>query len=87
MVKPKIQMYSTTWCPYCERARQLLGSKNAAFEDIDIEAHPDQRAQMNQRSGRQTVPQIFIGAQHVGGCDDLLALDQAGGLDSLLAGH
>ncbi len=81
---PRIVMYSTAWCPYCARARSLLQSKGAAFEDIDVEAQPARRAEMVARSGRATVPQIFIGERHVGGCDDLHALDAAGGLDPLL---
>lgn len=81
---PRIVMYSTAWCPYCARARSLLQSKGAAFEDIDVEAQPARRAEMVARSGRTTVPQIFIGERHVGGCDDLHALDAAGGLDPLL---
>ena len=77
-------MYTTSWCPYCERARQLLESKHIAFEEIDIEARPEARTEMLARSARTTVPQIFIGATHVGGCDDLHALEAAGRLDTLL---
>ena len=77
-------MYSTAWCPYCARARALLQAKGAAFEDIDVEAQPEQRAEMVARSGRTSVPQVFIGERHVGGCDDLHELDAAGGLDPLL---
>lgn len=80
-----VTMYATGWCPYCTRARQLLARKGATVEEIDIEAQPEQRAVMMQRSGRRTVPQIFIGDRHIGGCDDLHALDAAGGLDPLLA--
>ncbi len=80
-----VTMYATLWCPYCARARQLLAGKGVTVDEIDIEARPDQRAVMMERSGRRTVPQIFIGDRHVGGCDDLLALDAAGGLDPLLA--
>lgn len=87
MAAPKIEMYVTSWCPYCERARQLLRSKGAAFEEISIEEHPERRAEMIQRSGRRTVPQIFIGSRHIGGSDDLYALEHAGGLDALLAGR
>jgi glutaredoxin 3 len=81
---PAVTMYTTSWCPYCSRARALLARKGVAVEDIDIEASPDRRAEMQNRSGRRTVPQIFIGDQHVGGCDDLHALEEAGKLDSLL---
>lgn len=77
-------MYVTSWCPYCERARELLERKGAPFELINIEQHAGARAQMMARSGRHTVPQIFIGDTHVGGSDDLHALDAAGGLDPLL---
>lgn len=79
-------MYLKGWCPYCQRARALLAAKGATVEEIDIEARPDQRAVMVERSGRTTVPQVFIGDRHVGGCDDLHDLDAAGGLDPLLAG-
>jgi glutaredoxin 3 len=80
----QVVMYSTSWCPYCERARRLLAAKGAAFEEIDVESAPEKRAEMNQRSGRRTVPQIFIGDRHVGGSDDLAALEAAGKLDALL---
>ena len=78
-------MYTTSWCPYCEQARQLLGRKGVAFEEIDIEASPDKRGEMQARSGRRSVPQIFVGSTHVGGSDDLHDLDASGGLDPLLA--
>ncbi len=85
MPQPTVRMYATAWCPYCARARRLLESKGVVIDEIDVEAQPQARAEMIERSGgRRTVPQIFIGAQHVGGCDDLLALDAAGGLDPLL---
>ena len=87
MAAPKVEMYTTSWCPYCERARQLLQKKGATFEEISIETHPDRRAEMIQRSGRHTVPQIFIGDRHIGGSDDLHALNHAGGLDPLLGVH
>ncbi|HEX8756264.1 MAG TPA: glutaredoxin 3 [Steroidobacteraceae bacterium] len=84
MTSPKAVMYATGWCPYCARARQLLARKGVAFEEIDIEATPGARQEMMSRSGRRSVPQIFIGATHVGGCDDLIDLDARGGLDKLL---
>lgn len=84
MSPPAVVMYTTSWCPYCSRARQLLGSKNVAIEEIDIDSAPGKRAEMQQRSGRRTVPQIFIGDHHVGGSDDLAALEEAGKLDGLL---
>jgi len=79
-----VVMYTTSWCPYCERARKLLESKNASFSEIDIESAPEKRAEMRNRSGRTSVPQIFIGDHHVGGSDDLHALEEDGKLDSLL---
>lgn len=83
----KIQMYSTAVCPYCVRAEQLLKSKGVAeIEKIRIDLEPELREQMMQRTGRRTVPQIFIGATHVGGYDDLVALERAGKLEPLLAG-
>ena len=84
MAADPVTIYATSWCPYCTRARALLATKGANVQAIDIEAEPAQRAEMIRRSGRRTVPQIFIGERHIGGCDDLLALDAAGGLDALL---
>lgn len=84
MAAPKVEFYATGWCPYCSRARQLLVAKGVAIEEIDIEARPAARAEMVARSGRHTVPQIFINQTHVGGCDDLIALEAAGKLDPLL---
>jgi len=84
MTAPAIVMYTTNWCPYCERARRLLRSKGAKFEEIDVESAAEKRAEMISRSGRRTVPQIFIGDHHVGGSDDLADLETAGKLDGLL---
>ncbi len=84
MATPKVEIYATSWCPYCERARQLLKTKGVQLEEIDIEGRPGAREEMVARSGRRTVPQIFINQTHIGGCDDLLALNDAGGLDPLL---
>jgi len=86
MGTPAVVMYTTNWCPYCERARRLLNAKGAAFSEIDVETSADRRAEMQSRSGRRTVPQIFIGDHHVGGSDDLAALEAAGKLDALLSG-
>jgi glutaredoxin 3 len=80
----EVVMYTTNWCPYCERARRLLNAKGVSFEEIDVESAAEKRAEMHTRSGRRSVPQIFIGDQHVGGSDDLVALDAAGKLDALL---
>lgn len=83
----KIVMYATGTCPYCIRAESLLHSKGITeFEKIRVDIEPSRREEMMTRSGRRTVPQIFIGTSHVGGCDDLFALDRAGKLDALLKG-
>jgi glutaredoxin 3 len=81
---PRVVMYATGWCPYCTRARQLLERKQVSFELIDIDGSRELRQQMIARSGRTSVPQIFVGDTHVGGCDDLHALEAAGRLDPLL---
>lgn len=80
----RVVLYGTAYCPYCVRARDLLDRKGVSYEDIRLEGDPERRREMEQRSGRRTVPQIFIDEQHVGGSDDLFALDRAGKLDSLL---
>lgn len=80
-----VTMYATGWCPYCARARQLLAAKGVTVDEIDIDARPDHRAVMMERSGRRTVPQIFIGETHVGGSDDMHELDRRGELDPLLS--
>lgn len=83
----KVLMYSTAVCPYCTRAEQLLKHKGIdAIEKVRVDLDPARREEMMARTGRRTVPQIFIGDTHVGGFDDLAALDHAGGLDPLLAG-
>ncbi len=87
MASEPVVMYVTSWCPYCARARALLRGKGVAFQEIDVEAQPEQRETMIRRSGRSTVPQIFIGERHIGGSDELLELDAAGGLDPLLQQH
>lgn len=82
---PKIEIYTKFLCPYCTRAKALLTKKGAAFEEVDISMGGPLRAEMVERSGgRVTVPQIFIGGTHVGGSDDLAALERAGKLDALL---
>ena len=80
----KIEIYTKATCPYCHRAKALLAEKGVAFEELPIDGNAEKREEMIQRSGRTTVPQIFIDAQHIGGCDDLYALDSRGGLDPLL---
>ena len=83
---PPIKMYTTGYCPYCVRAKALLQSKGVlAIEEIRIDTDPAQREDMMRITGRRTVPQIFIGSTHVGGFDDLNALNRAGKLDALLA--
>jgi glutaredoxin 3 len=80
-----VKMYTTAVCPYCIRAKQILKSKGVdAIEEIRIDMQPDERMKMMEITGRRTVPQIFIGDTHVGGCDDLVALDGRGGLMPLL---
>ncbi|NDL64799.1 glutaredoxin 3 [Acerihabitans arboris] len=79
-----IEIYTKSTCPYCHRAKALLTRKSAVFQEIPIDGDADKREEMIKRSGRTTVPQIFIDGQHVGGCDDLHALDARGGLDPLL---
>ncbi len=82
-----IEIYTTVFCPYCGWAKELLNRKGVAFTEIDVGGNSALRAQMSERaSGRNTVPQIFIGAIHVGGCDDLYALEEQGKLDALLNG-
>lgn len=88
MSQPRVLMYSTAVCPYCIRAEQLLRARGVSeIEKVRIDLDPEQREAMMQKTGRRTVPQIYIGDTHVGGCDDLIALDQSGGLLPLLAGQ
>lgn len=83
---PSVTIYTRSDCSYCHMAKDLLRRKDVAFDEIDIGREPARRAEMIERSGgRLTVPQLFIDGRHVGGCDDLHALDRAGGLDPLLA--
>jgi glutaredoxin 3 len=85
MIMVKVVMYSTAVCPYCIRAEQLLNSKGVtAIEKIRVDLQPELRIAMMERTGRRTVPQIYINDQHVGGYDDLVALDHAGTLDQML---
>ena len=81
----KIEIYTKATCPFCHRAKALLDSKYAKYTEIPIDNHPELREKMIARSGRTTVPQIFINDQHIGGCDDLLLLNAQGKLDPLLA--
>ena len=82
----KVMMYSTGVCPFCLMAERLLKSKGVAeIEKVRVDLEPERRQEMLQRTGRRTVPQIYVGARHIGGFDELAALDRAGGLDALLS--
>jgi glutaredoxin 3 len=83
VVKP-VKIYTTPICPYCIRAKRLLDTKGVPYEEIDVSADDQARIDLAERTGRRTVPQIFIGEHHVGGSDDLHALERAGELDALL---
>lgn len=80
----EVIVYSSDYCPYCIRAKQLLKSKNVAFEEIRVDGKPQVRAEMANKAKRTSVPQIWIGSTHVGGCDELFALERAAKLDALL---
>lgn len=80
----KVVIYSSDWCPYCIRAKQLLTNKGVSFDEIRVDGQPELRAEMTRKAGRTSVPQIWIDGTHVGGCDDLYALERAGKLDALL---
>ncbi|BAN51078.1 glutaredoxin 3 [Metapseudomonas resinovorans] len=80
----EIVVYSSAWCPFCVRAKHLLDSKGVRFEEIIVDGNPAIRAEMTRKAGRTSVPQIWIGQTHVGGCDDLYALERAGKLDALI---
>jgi glutaredoxin 3 len=86
MTQPTVTVYTSGWCPYCERAKGLLQQKNVVFGEINVEDDGKFREEMIARSNRRTVPQIFIGDRHVGGCDDLFELDRSGELDRLIQG-
>jgi glutaredoxin 3 len=86
MTQPVVTVYLSDWCPYCQRAKNLLSQKQVMINEINIEDDPKLREEMIARSNRRTVPQIFIGDKHVGGCDDLYALDRSGDLDRLIQG-
>jgi glutaredoxin 3 len=84
--RPDVTLYVSEWCPYCRRAKALLTGKNVVFKEIDVDEDAKFREEMIARSRRRTVPQIFIGDRHVGGCDDLVELDRSGELDRLIQG-
>lgn len=81
---PSVVIYSSDWCPYCIRAKQLLTHKGVVFNEIKVDGKPELRAEMTRKARQTSVPQIWIGDTHVGGCDDLYALERAGKLDALL---
>ncbi|SDS86075.1 glutaredoxin 3 [Halopseudomonas litoralis] len=81
-----ITIYSSNYCPFCIRAKQLLDSKGVDYNEIRVDGKPDVRAEMTRLAGRTSVPQIWINGTHVGGCDELVALERSGKLDTMLAG-
>jgi glutaredoxin 3 len=83
-MSPRVLMYATAACPFCQSAERLLLAKGAQIDKIRVDLEPERRAEMTKKSGRRTVPQIWIGERHVGGCDDLYALEREGKLDPLL---
>lgn len=83
-MQPPIQIYTTRYCPYCIMAKRLLQARSLQFEEIAVDDDPTTRQAMTQRAGRRTVPQIFIGETHIGGCDDLHAMDASGELGRLI---
>jgi glutaredoxin 3 len=80
----RVLMYATAACPFCQSAERLLVAKGATIEKIRVDLEPERRAEMMRKSGRRTVPQIWIGSRHIGGCDDIYALEREGKLDPLL---
>jgi glutaredoxin 3 len=86
MTQPVVTVYLSEWCPYCQRARSLLQQKQVVISEINVEEDEKFRAEMLARSNRRTVPQIFIGDKHVGGCEELYALERSGELDRLIQG-
>lgn len=87
MSDTRIVMYAMDWCPYCNAARKILNDNGLDFEEIDLGSHPEKRAEMQELSGRSSVPQVFFGDRHIGGYDDLSALERKGPLNELLAGN
>lgn len=81
---PAVVVYATSTCPYCHQAKRLLASKGVEFQEINVDGKPQLRSEMARKAGRTSVPQIWVGATHVGGCDDLYALERQGKLDALL---
>ena len=85
MSHPAVRMYTTRFCPFCVRAKSLLSHKDVEFEEISVDSDPEKRREMMEKAGQHTVPQIWIGDTHVGGCDELFILERNGKLDELLA--
>ena len=85
LLMPEIVMYTTRWCPFCVGAKALLNKKGDAFSEIPVDGDPALRASMAERAGATSVPQIWIGDAHIGGCDELFSLDRQGRLDSMLS--
>jgi len=83
--KPRVTLYTTRYCPFCIRAKSLLDSKGVEYEDIPVDADPARRREMMARAGRHTVPQIWIGDEHIGGCNELYMLERLGKLDAMLS--
>ncbi|ARU55696.1 glutaredoxin 3 [Oleiphilus messinensis] len=83
----QVTIYTTRFCPFCIRAKMLLESKNVAFHEIAVDGKPELRDEMTRKAGKHTVPQIWVGSEHVGGCDELMALNRSGKLDTLLEGQ
>ena len=81
----EVVIYTTRWCPFCIRAKALLDQKGVSYHEIPVDGDPAKRQQMAERAGRTSVPQIWIGERHIGGCDQLYGLERSGGLDLLLA--
>ncbi|MBU2957034.1 glutaredoxin 3 [Paracoccus sp. 1_MG-2023] len=86
MTQPRIEIFTTRTCPFCIRAKQLLNQKGLSYEETDVGADPSLRDAMTRRAGKRSVPQIFVGDFHVGGCDELYAMERAGKLDPLVKG-
>jgi glutaredoxin 3 len=86
MTPPSVTLYVADWCPYCHRAKDLLTQKNVLFREVNVDEDQKFREEMIARSNRRSVPQIFIGDRHIGGCDELFALDGSGELDRLIQG-
>lgn len=84
MSTPDITIYTTAFCPYCVRAKMLLDKKGVSYNEIAVDQQPDKRIEMEMKSGGNSVPQIFIGAKHIGGCDDMYELEMDQELDALL---